>query len=136
MMAVMRCVAPAAVPALGVRAPPRLGDVGGGAKTMRLRHPGDAALRGKLKGWRTWAGGMAAMRCVAAAAVPAWGTRAPSPLGAGGVAAGRLRLRRRNASDAALCPPSTVHRNQNFRSWCKETGREAGAYTRPLFSST
>jgi hypothetical protein len=33
---------------------------------------------------------MCTMKCVAAAAVPAWGARAPPPLGAGGRAAGRL----------------------------------------------
>jgi len=62
---------------------------------------------------------MAALRCVAAAAVPAWGARALPPLGAGGRGAGRLRRR-----DAVLCPPPRVFRGQNFESWCRETGRE------------
>ena len=62
---------------------------------------------------------MAAMRCVAAAAVPAWGARAPPPLGAGGRAAGSLRRQ-----DAVLCPPARVFRGQKLDSWCRETGRE------------
>ena len=68
---------------------------------------------------------MAAMQCVAAAAVPAWGARALPRLGVGRAAGVRLRRR----GEAMLLPPprggaGSGRRGETLEDWCPAHGRE------------
>ena len=64
---------------------------------------------------------MCVVRCVAAAAVPAWGARALPRRGAGRGEMGRLRRR----GEAVLCPPTRAgRRGGTLEEWCPANGRE------------